>query len=634
MSCRTPFQFHKARKRRKALLPCRSMETLQNNHRYTPLSTDCLEIRVLRLLPDINPDGPICGELWHINLESDWHPTYDALSYTWGETSIVSAQSIEIDGNKNFLVTPNACQALKDIRLFDRPFLIWVDAICIDQENLIERSAQVHIMSKIYSNADTVRTWLECEISEETGFLDIFESSDLDDLTNLDKDSHTRGILSEVSAILERITALPYWTRIWIQQEVRRARVHDGEYKGIFAHEIHFRREAVESWQLGMYLRYAPSILREAGIELNYRTDPVFIINLLQGDHRTQKNHMHGNLLEALAFASAARLQAANPKDFVYGLLGAVDDHRMSELLVDYAATVSQTFVKAAIYIVQRHRSVDFLTHAQAHAVNSIMPDLPTWVPRWYDLGESVRGRYSFEDEAPAEAAAEVLVNAQWPRVSSCDKYLHVQGRHLGTIRCFFQPCISSCATDTWRIFHKHLINLGFDFRAIFEAFREFGTEWAGAYSLPEMGRHITGRNLTDHNSLLDLAKSLVDEDVSITTTNIPSNVHESFARLQRDFNKECERKMWVVTREQDLGLAAVLPGLVRPGDEIWAIERCTMFIVLRPQGKHTRHYRVLGSARISRFYAPLNPEWTGSGIFAALEHKGRAVDIHELTLE
>jgi hypothetical protein len=608
------------------------METLRNHHRYTPLSTDCLEIRILRLLPDSDSDGPVCGELWHINLENDEHPEYDALSYTWGETSIMSAQKIEIDGNKNFLVTPNACQALKDIRFLDKALMIWVDAICIDQENSIERGAQVQIMSKIYSNANTVRTWLECEIPEEAGFLDIFDSPDLDDLTNLDAKLHTRDIISKVSAILKRITSLPYWTRIWIQQEVRRARVHDGQYKGTFAHEVHFRREVLEGWQLGMYLRYAPSVLREAGVNLNYRTDPVSIINLLQGDHRTKENHLHGNLLEALAFASEARLQATNPKDFVYGILGAVDDPRISELLVDYTATVPQAYTKAAVYIVQRHGSIDFLSHAQSHATHSIVKDLPTWVPRWCESREALRGMYSYEEEVLAETATEGLMSFQWPRVSSCSKYLHVQGRRLGTVEANFEPGVSSCATDTWRIFHKQLISMGFDFRAIFEAFREFGTEWAGSFSQPEPGKFLLARGLADHNSLLELAKSVVDENVSMMAINFTSEVQDSFQRLQRDFLKECGKKVCIVTTERDLGLATVLPGLVRHGDEVWAIKRCTMFIVLRPQGQH---YRVLGSARISRFYAPTNPEWIGGGgVFAALEHKGRAVDIHELILK
>jgi len=35
-----------------------------------------------------------------------------------------------------------------------------VDAVCINQENLLERNSQVQIMDQIYRNAETVHIWL------------------------------------------------------------------------------------------------------------------------------------------------------------------------------------------------------------------------------------------------------------------------------------------------------------------------------------------------------------------------------------------------------------------------------------------------------------------------------------------
>ncbi|KAH7361167.1 hypothetical protein BKA66DRAFT_396649, partial [Pyrenochaeta sp. MPI-SDFR-AT-0127] len=37
--------------------------------------------------------------------------------------------------------------------------LLWVDAICIDQNDLIERNHQVGLIGQIYSNATLVLTW-------------------------------------------------------------------------------------------------------------------------------------------------------------------------------------------------------------------------------------------------------------------------------------------------------------------------------------------------------------------------------------------------------------------------------------------------------------------------------------------
>jgi heterokaryon incompatibility protein (HET) len=50
-------------------------------------------------------------------------------------------------------ITPNLQDALSDLQLDTEPRQLWVNAICIDQENDTERSEQVSIMRQIYKNA-------------------------------------------------------------------------------------------------------------------------------------------------------------------------------------------------------------------------------------------------------------------------------------------------------------------------------------------------------------------------------------------------------------------------------------------------------------------------------------------------
>jgi Heterokaryon incompatibility protein (HET) len=68
-------------------------------------------------------------------------------------------------------ITVNLDAALRRLRLPDQPRLLWVDAICINQGDIIERSRQVRIMRDIYANAKTVVVWLgEAENKDALAF--------------------------------------------------------------------------------------------------------------------------------------------------------------------------------------------------------------------------------------------------------------------------------------------------------------------------------------------------------------------------------------------------------------------------------------------------------------------------------
>lgn len=106
----------------------------------------------------------------------DNNPEYSALSYTWGEPTR-SAQ-VTCDGQR-LAVTENLFAALKGIRSRftnddgTAPFSVWADAICIDQSNKEELGAQVRLMSRIYSQASGVLSWLGADDEGMTGALQL-----------------------------------------------------------------------------------------------------------------------------------------------------------------------------------------------------------------------------------------------------------------------------------------------------------------------------------------------------------------------------------------------------------------------------------------------------------------------------
>lgn len=84
-------------------------------------------------------------------------PTWKALSYTWGSPSDKVLISVN---DRPFEVTRNLFSALLRLRYVDRRRTLWIDAICIDQSNLGERSVQVQQMPLIYQSASGVLIWL------------------------------------------------------------------------------------------------------------------------------------------------------------------------------------------------------------------------------------------------------------------------------------------------------------------------------------------------------------------------------------------------------------------------------------------------------------------------------------------
>jgi hypothetical protein len=148
-------------------------------------------------------------------------PSYRALSYVWGNEDPVN--EIRINGQK-FLVRPNLWAFLNRLRSHDNPNCLWIDAICVNQADVIERDLQVLLMSKVYVQARAVISWLGLEIDSERFDWDNVKELSTEKLTCFQARLHTRKETRRLAcAVYETIKLLalsPYWERTWITQEV------------------------------------------------------------------------------------------------------------------------------------------------------------------------------------------------------------------------------------------------------------------------------------------------------------------------------------------------------------------------------------------------------------------------------
>ncbi|EON68682.1 hypothetical protein W97_07940 [Coniosporium apollinis CBS 100218] len=132
---------------------------------YHPLNADRREIRLL-IVPyaEVGHDAPIRCSLVQASL--DKAPKYEALSYVWGDAS--DSVPLQI-GNHTLQITRNLDTTLRHLRnpgvISKGPDTstvraIWIDAICINQNDILERNTQVRFMFDVYKSAARVLVWL------------------------------------------------------------------------------------------------------------------------------------------------------------------------------------------------------------------------------------------------------------------------------------------------------------------------------------------------------------------------------------------------------------------------------------------------------------------------------------------
>jgi hypothetical protein len=153
-------------------------------------------------------------------------PTYEALSYTWG--ALVFDHEITCN-DLPLRVTANLYEALHYLRQSDVERIMWIDAVCIDQTNLPERTAQVRMMKDIYSKSDHTVIWLGKETNEDEAafavlerFRKLFAEHGQLDIGPMETIAYRLPLPEEDSrnwTALVKLFQKPWFERIWVVQE-------------------------------------------------------------------------------------------------------------------------------------------------------------------------------------------------------------------------------------------------------------------------------------------------------------------------------------------------------------------------------------------------------------------------------
>lgn len=191
---------------------------------YGPLSTAEKEIRIM----EINRAPPLEAEQTHYNVQCslkqvplrEANPFY-ALSYVWGDadnTGVINIEDQSIRIRHNLWLFLQALlkrfppQIGSDTTQHSSVIRVWVDSVCIDQENLLERSSQVSIMGDIYRSADGVYAWLGPATNESDAWFDYVHRVETLKAQSLSSLKIATRIGHSASG-LEDVAGRAYWSR-------------------------------------------------------------------------------------------------------------------------------------------------------------------------------------------------------------------------------------------------------------------------------------------------------------------------------------------------------------------------------------------------------------------------------------
>jgi hypothetical protein len=365
----------------------------QNEDLYRPLSKDRKETRFVMIKPATNQEEEIECSMY--TAELDECPEYRALSYVWGSPN--TTQIIRIN-SLPYRVTMNLFIALKHLRSLGYTHAsLWIDALSVDQRNLVEQGHQVTIMGQIYSNAAQVLIWLgpameagriAVETLRNLATLSLRESQDGKELEGLWREGPPAEILGkERLSALEDIFSRPWWTRQWVIQEsvlakdilILYGREQLGWYDFLAACRNILRLRQHIPYQLSLIWGNFDLLFDTAGFQTTMR-----IAN--QRSARLNPVKLRALTLWDLLVMYRSPCESSRSLDKIYALLGMCSDAK--RIVPDYERTFAAVATDVMVQRIQARMNPNDLSHCLFRDSPSHM-SLPSWVPDWTDRVDS-----------------------------------------------------------------------------------------------------------------------------------------------------------------------------------------------------------------------------------------------------
>jgi hypothetical protein len=380
---------------------------------YLPLAKS--EIRLFCLPPRLHTSAEnanktfLHGNLKTVDLDDD--PPYIGLSYVWG--SELNLDPFVLNGHE-VKFTRNLAMALEHIQEEVDEVTLWIDALCIDQSNIEEKSAQVRRMRDIYTTAVYTLVWLGPAVEMSDVIMDSLEAQSRQFIDMGLQPASLRGTTGTMDTVQRFVEKEPgaidlykspaftklvvgyadlllreWWSRVWVLQEF------------VVAKEVYFqcgsKRAKLDAFefvlteagpQFRAQMRFLASTQDwlQSPVELyavrNVHTDgAAHAIFVARHQSKGLIKGYRPSLADLLfkfnrVFIRDVRLKATDPKDKVYALLGLASDSELLDIIPNYAQSVEEIYTETATKILAKGDLFYLqLCKYDAHSA------LPSWVP-------------------------------------------------------------------------------------------------------------------------------------------------------------------------------------------------------------------------------------------------------------
>ncbi|KAH8592030.1 heterokaryon incompatibility protein-domain-containing protein [Bisporella sp. PMI_857] len=366
-------------------------------------------------------------------------PEFVAMSYTWGKPP-TRTKPIIIDG-ATLLITESLDTMLRHVQSDTDMLTLWIDQLCIDQDNIEEKNLQVPLMEEIYPAAVKTIVWLGpadqnsdaimdflANVGKETfefGMMDIQLADVPTFLDESEENDPLNGIKRKLRLLLKRVgsafplvelaalIARPWFYRVWVVQEValgREVEFRCGEKVITYEHlraallfHVFYNTYMTNGLQVssisgGAVESQTAKLLEDLNL---IDTAPIFSMLRARRKYQTRTGDMAETLFTLLrnngiCSADLNRLEATDPRDMIFGFFGLASDVDELGIKVDYGKSCVDLFAEVGRELVKQGY-VDILALSQEPKVLSSEDGrrLPSWAPDWTGIIIKPKGEVS-----------------------------------------------------------------------------------------------------------------------------------------------------------------------------------------------------------------------------------------------
>ncbi|KAI0443600.1 hypothetical protein F4803DRAFT_514715 [Xylaria telfairii] len=543
-----------------------------------------------------------------------WGDFY-ALSYEWGDPG--DTDEIIVDGEKT-TVTRNLKDTLQRLRTWWHEWdntgsiSLWVDALCINQADVVERNYQVRRMRQIYSTAIKVLIMSGPDVEDPQATSELLSKIFRATVQGYASPEGARTLLNEGNCSAWKgvceIAGRSYWSRLWIIQEVLLANTGAWLCYGNKYCLVTVFFEAVSIVLENIYQARSVLAAPSEGASEDWlqHVDRVERFLYLNGFKR--QGMAYPNLLTLLDTARKAR--QFDPRDKIYGLLGMVED--AIHVTPDYRLPLNEVYRDFVVEVIKTTGSLSIIY--QRASSRTIIPSWPSWVPDWSadavgDESESLAAIAYLDACAAGDSSHSYKIPAT-PNQLLCEGFMIDT---VDQLACTGQLNVDHNIHDTIPQPPNQDSARAYQHpTAVRQAFWDALTLNRSVVIGEKAMAYLLGVPYFDRRAMRISFLHVIDRfqqcNRNLTVAHEPLHSYfppwsESYSELPEDpeirstlgylMNAMMHRRFAITER----GRVGMVPRTARPGDNIFILKGCNAPLILRPAGNGA--YSVVGECHV-----------------------------------